>query len=63
MEAALGASQHMGHFTLGEFKVLECLSQTSLSKSTLLAMQGKHFHHLTFIIDSGGQGNVFSDVT
>lgn len=53
----------MGHFTLDEFKVLECLSHTSLSMSTLLTVQGKHFHPMTFIIDSGGQGNVFSNVT
>lgn len=57
------ALQHMGHFTLDEFKVLECLSHTRLSMSTLLTVQCKHFHPMTFIIDSGGQGNVFSNVT
>ena len=63
METTLGAFHHMGHFTLDEFKVLEHLSHTSLSISTLLTVQCKHFHPMTFIIDSGGQGNVFSNVT
>ena len=63
METALGALQQMGHFTLDEFKVLEYVSHTSLSESTLLTVQCKHFHPMIFIMDSGGQDNVFSNVT
>lgn len=53
IETALRASQHMGHFTLGEFKVL-----FSVQVKAALANPYQTLHHMAFIIDLDRQDNV-----